>query len=57
MTPVIHHNLTAAIPFPDSKPWLRKAIASLYSHSGMRIPLHLLPEATPARQLNQGDRE
>ncbi len=32
---------TATIPFPE--PWQRKAIASLYAHAGLRIPLHLLP--------------
>ncbi len=41
MKKIKREDLTAAIPFPHD--WQRKAIASLYSHAGLRTPLHLLP--------------
>ncbi len=49
MKKIKREELIAAIPFPE--PWMRKAIASLYSHAGMRIPLHLLP---PTQEINHG---
>jgi len=51
MKKINRHELVAATPFPQ--PWQRKAIASLYSHSGLRIPDHLLPP-TPQETVRYG---
>ncbi len=55
MKKINRNDLTASIPFPHD--WQRKAIASLYSHAGIRIPLHLLSETIGERRdLPIGDR-
>lgn len=49
--------MTHPTPFPQDKPWLRGAIASLWINSNKmgEMPRHLLPPPVEYRELPKGD--
>lgn len=57
MTRLTRSDLVAATPFPEDKPWLRAAIASLWTNSNKlgEMPKHLLPTAVGFKELPKGD--